>query len=73
MAIALLPEHVHECIVTLTGMNKRPSMVERTGEVPFTVLCTERSQSQLELWQSPLMELDSPSEIPHPVPLGDLL
>jgi hypothetical protein len=39
-------------------------MVERTGEVPFTVLCTERSQSQLELWQGPLMALDSPSEIP---------
>ena len=32
VAIALLSEHVHECIVTL--MNKRPSMVERPGSSP---------------------------------------
>ena len=32
VAIALLSEHVHECIVTL--MNKRPSMVERPGRCP---------------------------------------
>ena len=32
MAIALLSEHLHACIVTL--MNKRPSMVERPGRSP---------------------------------------
>ena len=32
VAIALLSEHVHECIETL--MNKRPSMVERPGRSP---------------------------------------
>jgi len=32
VAIALLSEHVHECIETL--MNKRPSIVERPGRCP---------------------------------------
>ncbi len=32
VAIALLSEHLHECIVTL--MNMRPSMVERPGRCP---------------------------------------
>ena len=50
MAIALLSEHVHECIVTL--MSKRPSMVERPGGALHNTLHREidlRSEQRLLL------------------------